>query len=309
MIKGVFVFDRLSEEKLAMILRLGANAVFTGHENLRVESVKKFKDKKIKVYAEVGLFCGQDLLKKYPDARAISREGKLKKKVDWYMGTCPNHPRIRREKLEVIKRIVDKFPVDGVWLDFIRYPSHWETVKPELTEYCFCQTCLKKFKKEVGVDHEGQEWIRWKSEQITRFVAQSRAVIKARRKQVKLGLFAVPWQSQEFAGAIMRVIGQDFKLLSQYIDMFSPMTYQAMCGRSTDWIAKTVAYFNQITNKPVLPLVQTENKPRIIASEEFENSIKAALRPPSAGVIIFYLEDLLKNEERTKAVEKFFKIG
>lgn len=306
MIKGIFLLEKLTKEKVQQIIKLGADSVFIGHQNLDQKLVEKLRGKGIKVYAEVGIFVGEEWCKKYPDSQPVDKNGRLMDKIHWYAGVCPNHPEVRKERLQLIKSLVDNQNIDGIWLDFIRYPCHWEEVRNvDVAEYCFCPNCLEKFKQEVGGKSEGRAWRQWKCKQITDFVAETHTLIDKSGKKVKLGMFSVPWRESDFDGAIKKIIGQDFQGLAKYIDIFTPMTYQKIIGQSTDWISKMVRYMNKVTSKPILPIIQTEDKPEKIFASEFQKEIASALGKPSTGVIIFFLEDLMKNEEKISIVKNF----
>jgi len=307
MIKGIFIIDKWSEEKIDKIVDLGANAVFTGYKNLKKNLMRKLQKKGIKIYVEIGLFTGEELWQKYPDSRPASRKNDLMEKIDWYAGVCPNNSQVRKEKIKIIKSLIDDCKVDGIWLDFIRYPCHWEVLKPNLTEYCFCSNCLEKFKQEIGGEPEEKKWVQWKCDQIANFVADARDLIDQNGKNIQLGLFSVPWRKTDFKGAIEKIIGQDLKSLSRYIDVFTPMTYQKMCGKKVQWIYEISNYMRKMTNKSILPIIQTEDKPKKIFEEEFRQSIAEAMKKPSSGVIVFFLEDLLKDKDKLSGVKEAFK--
>jgi len=307
MIKGIFLLDKLTEGKIKRVLSLRANAVFIGYRNLNQKLIKLLKNYGLKIHTEIGIFVGEEWWEKYPDSRPVDKNGKLIDKIGWYAGVCPNHRGVRREKLELIKSIIDNYPVDGIWLDFIRYPCHWEEVRSKnIAEYCFCQGCLKKFKKDGGVKSEGLKWTQWKCNQITNFVGEARRLIDQSGKNIKLGMFSVPWRKNDFGGAITKIISQNFKSLAKYIDVFSPMVYQKMCGQKTAWIHKIVAYMKKITHRQILPIIQTEDKPTKLAVKEFADEFNQALKFPSEGVIVFFLEDLLKNSDKLRIVKETF---
>lgn len=294
MIKGIFLLGKLVEKKAQQIIELGANTVFIGHQNLDQKLVEKLRGKSIKVYTEVDIFVGEEWWKKYPDSRPVAKNGRLMDKIHSYASVCPNHPEVRKEKLQLIKSLVDNQNIDGIWLDFIRYPCHWEEVRNnKITEYCFCQNCREQFQHEVGGEPAGKRWTAWRCRQITEFVAEVRALIKQSGKNLKLGMFSVPWREKDFSGAVTKIIGQDFGDLARWVDVFSPMVYHKMCGKPTKWINEIVACMAQATGKPILPIVQEE--------------INQALKPSSAGVVIFFLEDLLKNSDKLRIVKEIFK--
>lgn len=308
MIKGIFILQDFNREVTKQALELGANAVFVGHKKLDGNLVKRLHRSGVKVFAEVGLFVGEELWEKFPDSHPVDSKNQKIGKEDWYAGICPNHPQVRKEKLEEVEKIISDFEVDGVWLDFIRYPTHWEVPSPKLLDVCYCPNCLEKFAGDTGSkDPKGEIWTWWKCDQITNFVAEAADIVRSSKREIQLGLFAVPWTKRDFDVAIRKVVGQDFERLLTYVDVVSPMTYHKMCGRDVSWIADTVRYFHKLTGKPVLPLIQTENKPTAISVEEFQQSLSAAARPPSEGVIVFFLEDLLKQPEKLEVVKDVFK--
>lgn len=307
MTKGVFVVEKLNSEKLRRIEELGADTIFIAHKNLEADVLEEARKVGFKVYAEVTLFAGKELWETYPDSRPIDSGGNLIKMEEWYAGVCPNNPNVRELKLREIEEVVKKFDIDGIWLDFIRYPCHWEVKEPNLMETCFCKYCLDKFEEENEEPFSPSlrdVWIQWKCEKITEFVAEVSGITKDQRKI--LGLFGVPWKESDFGGAIKSVIGQDFEKLAEYVDIFSPMTYHKMCHRSASWVSDHVAYLSELTQKPILPLVQTEDKPSKLSAEEFESSVYEALKLSSEGVIIFFLEDLLEAGGKVGAVKEAF---
>ena len=225
-------------------------------------------------------------------------------KIDWYAGVCPNNPKVRRTKLNSINQLIKFNNIDGIWLDFIRFPCHWEEVRnSNIIEYCFCKICINKFKREVGGKPEGNKWTEWKCRQIANFVSDINHLIQKNGKNIKLGMFAIPWQKHEFGGAIKNIIGQDFKQLTKYIDIFTPMVYHKFCGRSISWISETIKYFSRMTHAPILPIIQSENRPENISKKEFLREMEVAQKNPSDGYIIFFLEDLLKDSNKIELLQ------
>jgi len=306
MIKAIFVLESLTKEKISISVSLGANTIFTSYQNITHETVHYARDKGLTVNLEVGIFVGEDLWQKYPDSRPIDRSGKPIEKIHWYAGVCPNHPQIRQEKLTLIKKILREYNIDGIWLDFIRYPCHWEEVRnSKIEEYCYCQNCLNQFKQCGGSIPEGEQLTAWKCKQITDFVKDVKIEIEKLSNKIDLGMFAVPWQKDDFDSAILRIIGQDFKTLSKYVDTFSLMTYHKFSGRPVSWIGDMVNYMSRVTNKKILPIIQTEDRAGKITKEEFDQEITNAIAKDSAGVIFFLLEDLIKDHDKITCQEVF----
>lgn len=279
MVKGIFFLNDFREEAVDKALGLGVNAVFVDYKKLSANLISKLHRSGIKVFAAIGVFNT----------------------------SCPDEQKVWQEKLSNINNTLLKFKVDGIFLDSIRFPTHWEVPKPQFLDHSNCSVCVEKFRTDTGSrEPKGEVWVEWKCQQITSFVAETAKIIQSSGRKIDLGLFAVPWTKSDFDGAIRKVVGQDFERLLTYVDVFSPMTYHKMCGRPVDWIAETVQYFHQLTGKPVLPLVQTENKPTAIPVEEFRQSLNAATRAPSEGVIVFFLEDLLAQPKKLDIVAERF---
>jgi hypothetical protein len=122
-------------------------------------------------------------------------------------------------------------------------------------------------------------------------VAAARAVVRRICPQGVLGLFGVPWRLTERDGAILSVVGQDYRALGQYVDIFSPMVYHRKCGQTIDWIATITEEVHTLSGKPVWPIIQAVDEPSPLPSEEYGQALDAALHSmASEGVIVFTLE-------------------
>jgi hypothetical protein len=263
------------------------------------------------------VFTGKELLEQFPDAEPIEANGKATNK-EWYMGLCPTHTGVRRKNLERIRTLLD-LDINGVWLDFIRYPTKWEESEPIIMDTCYCDRCMALFSEFVGEDIDKKpsdrakhiranfynEWTRFKTEQISSFVQQVKNMLYKESPGMKLGLFAIPWDENEHNGAIKNILGQNHKQLSEYVDIFSPMLYHEMCGKDVGWIKEKVEYFDKF-NVPLLPLIQTEEKYTGVNLEEFRTSLELASESPSSGVCVFFLDDLMKKPEKYEVVKGFF---
>jgi hypothetical protein len=143
------------------------------------------------------------------------------------------------------------------------------------------------------VRHHRKDWTGWKCQQVTDFVRQARNILDNAPRRVLLGLFGVPWRLTDFDGAIRHVIGQDYRALSTYVDVFSPMVYHKLCGKDVPWIAQITKWIWEETGKTVLPIVQAVDEPEPLNSQEFRHVLKTALATSgSQGTIIFNLSAL-----------------
>ena len=307
MLKSAFLTKPIDTVAMAAIEALDLNLLISKWQHFDVDMAAQLRASGRQLHVEVGLFVGEDWWQRFPDARPLDRAGQPLPPINWYHGVCPNHPAVRVELLDRIAQIIETMSIDGLWLDFIRYPAHWEIVRDEApVEYCFCDHCLAKYQREVGGELAGPAWIAWKCRQIADLVAAVRALIDASSQPIQLGLFAVPWQTNELDGAIRRVIGQDFRLLANWVDLFGPMLYHGLADRSLNWLPTVTQHLHQLTKKPILPLIQTMDEPRPIRPEEFATALAAATATPAAGVCLFHLAALQDDKLKFANAQQFF---
>ena len=307
------VADRLADR--------GVNAVFGGYEDSAL--VRALHARGIKIYAEIGFFVGEQLWQKYPESRPIKADGQPLEKIEWYAGVTPTIPAVQEDRLNALRKLVDSTEVDGVWLDFIRWPAKWERPDPILPRTSFDPVTLKQFQEKTGVaipgnlksvpeiadwifENHQEEWTRFRCQVIADVVARARAICDGAKRPVTLGLFEVPWTAEDFDGALLKVVGQDPKLLAPYVDVFSPMVYHGLCGQPVEWVAQVTTWVHQTSGKPVWPIVQSLDKPKPMSAEEFAKTLETAIKAPgSGGVIIFTLRET--SPDKLDAMERVFR--
>jgi hypothetical protein len=102
-----------------------------------------------------------------------------------------------------------------------------------------------------------------------------------------------PWNDEEFDGARRRILGLDYGLLKQSIDVFSPMVYHGRMERPPEWVETNIRWFSDkltITENDktkIWPIVQAHNDPYVIDSEEFELVLRGGMSAASSGVMMF----------------------
>ena len=306
-------------DQVKLLQDWGTNAVFGGYqEPAFVEAVHQAG---LKIYAEFGCFMGEAWWQKVPASRPITETGQPLAKEKWYCGLNPTTPQLRQERLAALEQLLTTYDLDGVWLDFIRWPCHWEVIKPYRPHTSFDPDTLACFSRDTGLElppgdpgrlaqilltEHGPAWTKWRCRQITAWVAEAKAVLQRVKPEGRLGLFGVPWRLADFDSAILKVIGQDYRALGQYVDVFSPMVYHAMCGRSPDWIRSVTAEIHTLSGKPVWPIIQSVDKPRALSADEYGQALDVALHSPEAeGVLVFHMEGALNPEKLAVTKRKF----
>ncbi|MDZ7269117.1 MAG: putative glycoside hydrolase [candidate division KSB1 bacterium] len=317
-------FAGTPKETAAALYQNNINAVFV--DTIAPELHQTLKAIGVKIYTTVNVFGSSVLWRRHPQLRPVDRQGN-RVAAEPGNGICPTQ---RSFWPRLLRQIAQKRDAgfDGIWLDFLRFSGHWETPNPELLETCFCDSTLADFERRSGLvipenlpmdtstdgpagakagllaaranwilTHHRREWMLYKTAVIADFARQAQETI-AKKPGVIMGLFAVPWQREEYGRAITNVLGQDYRRLSSHFDVFSPMLYHELCGRPVEWISQFVQYTASETNKPVWPIIQTDlGSGHNVPDDEFSAAVLHALEAPAGGVIIFRQQTLLQAKQ------------
>ncbi|MHB9097047.1 MAG: glycoside hydrolase family 10 protein [Syntrophales bacterium] len=340
-IRGIFGVPSLaglSGEKHAEFVKelQGVNVLFVPPDE---ETIRIFKLRGFKVYLTANAFGGTAAWSLYPDARPVLADGRLldAETGGGHGGVCPTHEGWRAARLGQIDAWIKRFGgrdgIDGIWLDFIRYPGGWE--KGSIPDTCYCPRCLAKFQRDTGIalpaasdkaveaaawirKNRPYEWMAWKKEQIASFVRAVRSVMSpspdsylrkkgVRRsghlqpgKQLALGAFVVPWTKGERDGAVTFLLGQDAFALSGIVDVISPMLYHRMTGRDAAWVGEMTAYYREQARSAVWPIIQADET----TPEEFAEAVRYAGMGDADGLLAFSFRDLDEGKRRALALFK-----
>ena len=300
--------DKTNAEIAATLKAWNVNTIFGGYED--GDLAEYLHQAGIKIFIEVSFFVGEKWWQAYPGSRPIKADGKLLEKEEWYAGVNPTDPNVFQAVLNKIERIISTGAVDGIWLDFFRWPCHWESPNPNLYQTSFDDRTIGLFFKEKQVTIPGNIsnklarnqwilnnhlnlWTEFKCDQIVGLAEKVRQFVKSKNKNVLIGLFHIPWTDEDFDDAIKKIVGQDLARLAPHIDIFSPMVYHAMCGKSPQWVAEMTKYVYHQTNKPVLPIIQSMDIPRKVTEIEFEKTVNSGFQiKESTGIIVFNIKGL-----------------
>jgi hypothetical protein len=325
---GVPSLAGLSGEKRAELLKgvQGANVLFVPPDE---ETIRVFKRRGFRVYLTANAFGGTAAWREFPDARPVLADGRLLDAETGgdHGGVCPTHESWREAQLSRIETWIRRFGgrdgIDGIWLDFIRYPGAWE--KGPIPDACYCPRCLAKFRKDTGItmpaapDKAGEaaawirknrpyEWMAWKKEQIASFVREVKSVMPKRvggsdrrqpGKQLVLGAFVVPWTKGERDGAVAFLLGQDAFALSGIVDVISPMVYHRMVGRPAAWVGDMTAYYREAARCAVWPIIQAGET----MSDEFAGAVRSAALGGADGLLVYSFREL--DEAKRMALARF----
>jgi len=307
-IKGIYGVPSMAKLHPSSYLddmqKAGVNAVFIKPDG---DTIKWFNARGFQVYVSIDAYGGRGAWKRYPDSRPVLSDGSLLGENPEYAchgGACPTHRAWREKRLGYIKKLLLEFrgkdgKIDGIWLDYIRYPARWSVLDPQIPDTCYCDRCLRKFSKDMGIqlpkrvnteetslwikEYCPVEWMKWKKEQISGFVADVKKIIDESFEDSRplLGLFLVPWTKGERQNEISYKFAQDPFQLSQLADVISPMVYHKKVGRQASWVGFMTQYYEETVSCHVWPIVQAMG----CTADEFAEVIKYAGQGGADGVL------------------------
>lgn len=281
----------------------------------------------LKIFAEFATLNGKNYVEMHPEAWAINEKGEKVQAASWFMGVCPTEPGFREYRFNQLRDLLLAFDLNGVWMDYVHWHAQFEEPDPILPETCFCDHCLDRFSKysklEIpdGKTSEKANWILgnydeswrdWRCKVIYDWTFEIKGIIKEIRPEALLGLYHCPWNDKEFDGARRRILGLDYDLLKETVDVFSPMVYHKRMGRSPDWVSENIQWFGDRLNiknnsyPKVWPIVQAHNSPAVISSEEFETVLRGGLAGKSSGVMMFTTSAVAEDKGKTEVVKRVY---
>ncbi|MDE0018137.1 MAG: family 10 glycosylhydrolase [Candidatus Poribacteria bacterium] len=158
---------------------------------------------------------------------------------------CPSHPKNVLLEVESSLEIVANYDVDGIHLDYIRYPG---------SHACYCDGCRQRFvlATRLQIDKwpaavlpktgtHSEKYIEWRAQQITRLVRLLHKRLREADPKIKISAAVFGW----YPGCIT-TIGQDWIAWAKagYVDFVCPMNYT----ESTDYFTELLV--NQLALMP-----------------------------------------------------------
>lgn len=266
---------------------------FKGWDPMKV-LVEEGKKRGIEVHPWMEcFFVGVDekhSLEYYKDWLAVNREGKIISELEeGYIYLCPSREESRQLVLNVYKELVSKYDIDGLQLDYVRYPRS----KPYEKGYCYCEHCQEEFKKKYGVNplditptnnpEMWEKWRKWREDNITTFVEKTVKELKAIKKDLEISAAVFPEYEQS-----LNEIMQNWKLWIDkgWLDFVCPMIY----SDDIEWVDKMSKEF--IEKAKVIPVAPGIAPFMKIPPNNIMYQIIALRKNGAAGVVMFALHSV-----------------
>lgn len=198
---------------------------------------------------------------------SLRKEGRLQvsakgEPVQWL---CPSSPRNRAYQKSIILELARNYPVDGIHLDYMRYPSR---------DACFCTGCRDRFRQAAGIPARNwprdvqtgsaaESFRRWRADQITGWVAELRQDLRRIAPRMQLSAAVYPG----YPGC-RDSIGQDWGAWAKrdLVDFLCPMSYTEKTSQMREW-CRTQASFPEVRRKLVPGIGVTANESRLNAAQ------------------------------------------
>lgn len=246
--------------------------------------------------------------------------------VSHYRFLCPNRPEVVQFLDDLYLAVADVPEVDGVHLDFIRFPDVilarglWKKYNlvmdrefPQF-DYCYCDKCVADFKAKTGIDikkvadpSQVDEWKQFRYDLITGIVNPLAKKVHAKNKQITAAVFPGP---NSIAKKIVRQEWDKWDL-----DAFLPMNYNDFYLEGTKWIGEMckegVTSINNrkplysglfICPNPENRAKETDPEMYGLLPEELEAAIRESVANGAKGICLFTPERM--TQEHWKVFEK-----
>ncbi|MBS7621138.1 family 10 glycosylhydrolase, partial [Candidatus Bathyarchaeota archaeon] len=152
---------------------------------------------------------------------------------------CPKNEEVRRYVKSLISEVALKYDVDGVHLDYIRYPNR---------TYCYCNKCKESWVSEHPDEPWPPEptdptWIKMRQDVITSFVEETRMMLKGINPKIRLSAAVFPVPKDAINN---RMQNYPVWAANGTVDFIAPMTYSNVsCGSEIEnWLKEIVKVVN-----------------------------------------------------------------
>jgi uncharacterized lipoprotein YddW (UPF0748 family) len=164
-----------------------------------------------------------------------ARDGTKKFPVGYFLD--PGHPAAQNHLVSVYLDIVRRYDVDGIHLDYIRYPETEGPALPRGSDVGYNPTSVARFQRAAGRTDvpapDDEAWTRWRRQQVTQLMRRISIEARAIKPRIKVSAAAIAWGKPpaslaDFENvAPMQRVFQDWQgwLAEGLLDLAVPMNY------------------------------------------------------------------------------------
>lgn len=271
-------------------------------------TIEKAHAQGIKVHAWINVcrvWIGKDppedpnhLVNKHPDW--LNRDSAGNARASDGMFIDPGVPEARDYVVSVIEDIARRYDVDGIHLDYIRYPGK---------DWGYSDIALARYKKQMGQTKkpaaDNPMWSRWRRTQVTELMKETRKAVKHVRPKAMLSAATITWKDcgPSFpATGPYKLVHQDWQswLSAGLLDANVPMNYRVESSANDS--AQFRAWLGGFRR-------WSSGKPTYVGIDIYHNSvdgiikqIQASRNSKMAGFVLFSFNDLPKRSPLVAAL-------
>ncbi len=265
------------------------------------------------------------IIKEHPEWLLVHRNGKSSieqptwKTVDPKYSSywvCPTAKGYRDYLKDMMQEVIDLYDVDGIHLDYIRYPE-----EVDAREYCYCDRCKALFKENYGYTLPANDviknryWVTQMCDNVSNAVKDFAGFVHDRNKLISAYVFT------DYTTAIEAVY-QDWPWFSRYVDFIITTSYEVspeyihtMAQRTKAVMNKNCRLFPTIYAAPAVRRSEEGGKRWYKGKrEDVVNTYKAWLEENVDGVVFFTYgmmtkSNYLTEEQRAKNIKEVEEIS
>ncbi|MBN1326868.1 MAG: family 10 glycosylhydrolase [Candidatus Cloacimonetes bacterium] len=192
----------------------------------------------------------------------------------------PGLPQVHLYLLNIILDIVKNYPVDGIHLDYIRYPD---------TQFGYNETARNIYSFDVMFE-DSRSWQYWKEEQVTSFVKKVSISLKNISPETNLSAAVFPsieTARMKYSQNWMRWLKED------YVDTIYLMTYTINNGDFRSILEKISS---QELNDRIITGLRAWHTGEGYAAEKINDKIKISRELKFAGISLFSYTGIKQND-------------
>ena len=234
------------------------------------------------------------VLTAHPDWAMFDRQGRLFDQNNKKAFFDPANPEVRSYLMNLLEEIATRYDVDGIQLDYIRYPFQEPSVNQT---YGYGRAGRQQFQAQTGFDPLNvsvgdrilwKKWTDFRIQQIDSFVSLVSRRLKAQRPNLILSTAVFPLPRPERLQRLQQN-WEDWAIRGE-IDLMIPMTY-ALDTRGLQSLAQPVLSQSTLGSALILPGIRLLNLPNQVAVDQIQ-----LLRDlPTGGYALFAVENLDAN--------------
>ena len=184
----------------------------------------------------------------------------------------PANPEVRAYLQTLIEEIATKYDVDGIHLDYIRYPFQSST--GQIT-YGYGASAREQFEQKTGYDPVDlslyhplwSQWIKFRTEQVDIFVQEVSQQLEEINPELTLSTAVFPLPQRDRLAKIQQ--GWETWVSKEWIDMLVPMTYARDTERLNTLTSPLLREFSQ-GKALLLPGIRLLNLSEIVALDQMQ---------------------------------------